>query len=434
MIWTLLVLAAIAGAQAHEPAEWVTYTPSVTPDRAGPPWRVHGAGGALEEGVLRLNPTGGYYIDDQPQFFDGSRNTVVEARLCVLERDKEATDNHSTAEIWVGGPQPNTSCVLYLRENAVSFHANYQPSIKIKATDMHTYRIWRDVPNKKAYLFLNNHAIPVLVCNLDAPHGHNINRILFGDSGGAADVSGVSEWAFVRWGYVDKIGPNPKDEVSNKVTLVAFGDSTTAPRGPLEVYPRLLEAELERLGIPARVINAGVGGNTTALARERFQKDVLAHTPELTIISFGINDAAIDVWKDATTPRVPIEEYEANLRHFIEKLRTIGSKTVLFTPNPLAWTPELKEMYGKPPYDPETNAGFNFMLERYTDTMRRVAAAENMPLVDMRKEFKERAERVGIERLLLDGMHPNDVAHRLIADRLLEYIVPLLANDDAAKE
>ncbi|MEA3364724.1 MAG: GDSL-type esterase/lipase family protein, partial [Candidatus Hydrogenedentes bacterium] len=372
MIWTLLCLAAVTGTPANDSAGWVTYTPTVTPDRAGPPWRTHREGGALEEDVLRLNPRGGYYIDDQPQFYDGSRNTIVEARLRVLERDKDAPGNHSAAEIWMGGPQPNTTCVLYIREDAASFNPNYQPAVKLDATTMHTYRIWRDVPNKKAYLFLDDTEAPVLVSELEAPHGYNINRILFGDSGGAADVSGASEWAFVRWGYISTSLITQKDHVSSKVTLVAFGDSTTAPRGPLEVYPRLLEAKLNNIGIPAQMVNAGVPGDTTALARQRFEKDVLTHKPHLAIISFGINDAAIDVWKDATTPRVPLEEYEANLHHFIKELREIGSKIVFFTPNPLAWTPVLKNRYGKPPYDPETNAGFNFMFERYVDAMRRV--------------------------------------------------------------
>lgn len=430
MIWTLLILAAMTGIPANDSAEWVTYTPTVTPDHAGPPWRTHREGGTLADGTLRLMSPNGYYIDAQPQFFDGSRNTVVEARPRILERDKEAPGNHSAAEIWIGGPQPNTSCVLYLREDAVSFNASYAPSFNIDATAMHTYRIWRDVPTKEALLFVDDAETPVLVSALAAPHGHNINRILFGDSGGSAEVSGASEWAFVRWRYVNRSLADPKAEVADPASIVAFGDSTTAPRGPLHVYPELLEGDLKKAGISARVINAGVPGNTTALARQRFEKDVLAHKPSITIISFGINDAAIDVWKGETKPRVPLEEYEANLRHFIEELRKIGSTVVFFTPNPLAWTPELKEMYGKPPYTTETDGGFNFMLEHYADAMRAVAAAENVHLVDVRKELAELGDRVGMDLLLLDGMHPNDDAHRRTADRLLECLVPLLTNND----
>ncbi len=418
------------------PAEWVTYSTTVTPDRAGPPWRLHREPGTLTGGILRLNPTGGYYIDDQPQFFDGSRNTVVEARLRVVERDRQSPGNHSAAEIWMGGPQPDTSCVLYIREDAVSFNAQYQPAVAVDAAQLHTYRVWRDLPNRKAYLFLDDAETPVLACSLEAPYGYNINRILFGDSGGAADVSGVTDWAFVRWGYIEK-SPNPPTRLSSSdvdVTIVALGDSTTAVRGPLLVYPGLLQEDLRDLGISARVVNAGVPGDTTATARERLQKDVLAHNPQLAIVSFGINDSAIDVSQGASTPRVAIEEYEANLRYIVAELRKIDSKAVLVTPNPLAWTPLLKDMYGKPSYDVSSDAGFNFMLEQYADVMRRVAAADNVPLVDTRNGLADLGQRAGIERLLLDGMHPNDIAHRFIADRILECITPLLEDGDARQE
>ena len=50
-------------------------------------------------------------------------------------------------------------------------------------------------------------------------------------------------------------------------TIVAFGDSTTAPRGGLTVYATLLQEQLAAKDRPLNVINAGVGGNTTAMAQ-----------------------------------------------------------------------------------------------------------------------------------------------------------------------
>ena len=56
--------------------------------------------------------------------------------------------------------------------------------------------------------------------------------------------------------------------------------------------------------------------------RERLARDVLADHPRAVVIQFGINDAAVDVWKrpPATTPRVPLAEYEQNLRWIITRL------------------------------------------------------------------------------------------------------------------
>jgi lysophospholipase L1-like esterase len=209
------------------------------------------------------------------------------------------------------------------------------------------------------------------------------------------------------------------------VTIVAFGASTTAVRGSTKVYASILQEELRNV----RVINAGVPGNTTEMARKRFEDDVLMHQPQIVIIQFGINDAAVDVWKTqpATEPRVSLERYEANLRHFVQTLKSKNARVVLMTPNPLRWTPKLKEMYGKPPYQPENVDGFNAPLAPYCEASRRVAREEGAELLDIQQAFVAHAQKRGVtvDSLLSDGMHPNDDGHRIEADLLRERILAL---------
>jgi len=208
------------------------------------------------------------------------------------------------------------------------------------------------------------------------------------------------------------------------LTIVAFGASTTAPRGSLIVYAMLLEWELTDEGRNVRVINAGKGSDNTVTARKRFEQDVLAHDPELVIIQLGINDSAIDVWRGVTEPRVPIADYERNLEHLVTTLKDRGSKVILMTPTPLRWTDKLKELYGKPPYDPGDPDGFSFLLKEYAERCRQVAARQGVPLADSFRAFQEYGEVEGqaVDDLLLDGMHPNDLGHEIEADLLLEQI------------
>lgn len=209
---------------------------------------------------------------------------------------------------------------------------------------------------------------------------------------------------------------------AQRATIVLFGDSTTAPRGDLAIFGRLLQEQLSGV----TVVNAGVGGNATTDARARFEQDVLARDPDVVTLAFGINDAAVDVWKGATLPRVPIENYRANLRYFAESLKERGCQPVLMTPNPLAWTPNLIELYGKPPYDPNSADGFNVLLAEYAEVVRSVAKEEGVPLIDVWQLFKDHQTRHPDESLLLDGMHPNQRGHRLIADALLKILPSVL--------
>ncbi len=208
--------------------------------------------------------------------------------------------------------------------------------------------------------------------------------------------------------------------------IVAFGDSTTAPRGDLRIYADILRDELPARGMPAEVFNAGVGGNSTGDGAARFQRDVLDRRPDVVILLFGINDAAADVWKGVTTPRVPVSAYRDNLAAFARALTARGARVILATPNPLAWTDKLRELYGKPPYRPDDPDGFNVLLRDYAAAARALAGDQRLALIDLFRDFEEAAREAGrsVGDLLLDGMHPNDAGHRLMADRFLSAITP----------
>jgi len=212
------------------------------------------------------------------------------------------------------------------------------------------------------------------------------------------------------------------DKPAQGPAIVLFGDSTTATRGSLRIFARILAEKLPKRGMDAVVINAGVGGNNTQQARKRFKGDVLDRKPDYVTIFFGLNDAAVDVWKGKTKSRVSVNGYDANLRFFVEKLREKGAKPILMTPNPTAWTPDLKERYGKAPYDPGDPECMNRILEGYVTVVRAVASDLDVPLVDVYQLFKKYAKTKPIQDLLLDGMHPNDTGHAMIAKELLPLI------------
>ena len=78
------------------------------------------------------------------------------------------------------------------------------------------------------------------------------------------------------------------------VHVFALGDSLTAGFGlprPLGFVPQL-EAQLRRHGIPARITNGGVSGDTAAqgLQRLAWTLDGLPRQPDLAIVALGAND------------------------------------------------------------------------------------------------------------------------------------------------
>jgi lysophospholipase L1-like esterase len=205
-------------------------------------------------------------------------------------------------------------------------------------------------------------------------------------------------------------------------TIVTFGDSTTAPRGPLKVYSALLEQSLDSNAF--RVINAGAGGNTTELARKRFEADVLKQSPAIVVIQLGINDSMVDVKQGRDKPRVSLDRYVENLTYFVTELRKINARVILMTPNSLRWTPQLKDIYGKPPYKVDDPDGLNVTIRDYADAVRKLAAKEKLELVDVFAEYETYAKAAGKSEddLLQDGMHPNDKGQKIVADKLIALI------------
>lgn len=215
------------------------------------------------------------------------------------------------------------------------------------------------------------------------------------------------------------------------IKLVAFGDSTTAPRGALRTYLDCLRHDLPMQDMEVAAVNAGTRGDTTARTKERFAKDVLNRHPDITIIQFGINDSTIDVWQTppATQPRVTLDQYIHNIEYFVKTLQAQDCKVILMTPNPMCWTRILKKIYGKPPYRPDDPDGFNMILRAYVADLRRLTRKLKLPLVDVYAAFQAHAQSKGqtIGDLLLDGMHPNNNGHRLVANLLIKEIIKIQA-------
>jgi acyl-CoA thioesterase-1 len=101
--------------------------------------------------------------------------------------------------------------------------------------------------------------------------------------------------------------------------ILAFGNSLFAGYGlqPEESYPARLEAALRARGVNARVINAGVSGDTTAAGLQRlaFTLDAQQTRPDLFILELGGNDLLRGLSPDET---------RANLAKILTELKRRG--------------------------------------------------------------------------------------------------------------
>jgi acyl-CoA thioesterase-1 len=104
-------------------------------------------------------------------------------------------------------------------------------------------------------------------------------------------------------------------------TIVCLGDSITAGYGLPEdrSYPALLQARLKAQGLPHRVVNAGVSGDTSAGGLARMDW-ILKQRVDVLLVALGGNDGLRGL--------AP-EQMERNLAAIVEKGQAAGAKVVL---------------------------------------------------------------------------------------------------------
>ena len=131
-------------AQVRLPAgrgEWTGYEGG-DPVDTSPSWTVHAAGGqVVSDGRVRLDPTGGYYVDDRAEIWDGGEDKLVEFRMRVVARAATGWPA-SAAEVWIGGPNRGTGCQVFFREDAVALDQSYNVAHKV---DTWEFVRWQNV-------------------------------------------------------------------------------------------------------------------------------------------------------------------------------------------------------------------------------------------------------------------------------------------------
>lgn len=207
------------------------------------------------------------------------------------------------------------------------------------------------------------------------------------------------------------------------VRIVAFGDSITNAVGHFDVTDetsfrgRLAEQLHQNLKKPVEIINAGVNGDITPWALKRFKRDVASHRPDLVTIFFGVNDAGFyrpQTDSFADTPRVDSDEFTSCLKQIVERVQALPASAILLTPLPM------NHHYWGVHHPQYVENGLNFLVERYAQRVRDVAAEFSVPLVDMYAYFSSHPET---KDLIPDGIHPNGEGHRMIAQLLLPVIL-----------
>ncbi len=156
-----------------------------------------------------------------------------------------------------------------------------------------------------------------------------------------------------------------------------------------------------------RVTNSGISGNTSRDLKNRFDRDVVNLNPQWVSICIGIND----VWRQFDSPALTdiccdLDEYEANLREMIEKIKDRVKGVFLITPYYIE--PNRKDM-------------MRARMDEYCAVCKKLAKEYGCIFVDFQQMFEDYCKIRHSSYLAWDRVHPNQIGATLMAREFLSH-------------
>ena len=198
---------------------------------------------------------------------------------------------------------------------------------------------------------------------------------------------------------------------------------------PLEQnYGRILSTKMK-----CQISNAAHFGNTLPRGVSKLERDVLRLNPDFVLLEYGGNDCDHNWQEVADNPdgthiaNTDFNEFETQLSELVTRLKKNQITPLLMNLPPidadryfdwisqnnsdkarkiLRWLGNVTRIY--------------WWQERYNAAIMSVAEQTHTDLIDVRSSFLKYPDFRDF--ICVDGIHPNENGHRLIADKILNYM------------
>ena len=181
-------------------------------------------------------------------------------------------------------------------------------------------------------------------------------------------------------------------------TVLVLGDSLSAGFG-IDVdqsWTTLLQERLEEQGYEHRVVNAGIGGDTSESGAARIGQAIETFGPELIVLELGGNDGLRGI---------PPSTMRENLRTIITTGTASGANVVMLG---IKIPPNYGQRY----------------IDEFENVFRELAAELNVPWI----EFFMEGVALNDELMQDDGIHPNATAQPILLDNAWPVIQTALSD------
>lgn len=196
--------------------------------------------------------------------------------------------------------------------------------------------------------------------------------------------------------------------IGDSITDISFNKRFNRTIKGKNVYALQVSKEIKRLAKSVKFYYKGIASNRTYHLYDRLTKDCVNLEPDKIIMLIGVNDA----WENYVPEQYPplTRPMEPHLKEIFRRIKCELPNTEVLVLLPFL----IDSVKEKLP--------FHKILDEFREKIENIAKENSAEIVDLQKVF-DKAQTICEPKLLaIDGIHPTNLGHKVIAKEVLNKI------------
>ena len=175
------------------------------------------------------------------------------------------------------------------------------------------------------------------------------------------------------------------------------------------IYALQLKKLFRKYSKNVKVDIKGIASNRTYHLYDRLTTDCINLKPDVIIMLIGVNDA----WENYVPENYPplLRPMEPHIREVYRRIRTELPDTQI-----LYLMPFMIDAV-------EEKLPFHKTLDEFREVLKNIAIENGAAVLDMQEVFYEAQKTCEPKALAIDGIHPTNLGHKVMADAVMERII-----------
>ncbi len=192
--------------------------------------------------------------------------------------------------------------------------------------------------------------------------------------------------------------------IGDSITDVKFNRRKRFTIKGKNVYALQLKKRFKKYSKNIKVEIKGIASNRTYHVYDRLTSDCISLKPDVVIMLIGVNDA----WENYVPEKYPplLRPMEPHIREIYRRLRTeLPNTQILYLMPFLIDAVEEKFPYHK-------------TLDEFREVLKNIALENGATVLDLQEIFYQAQKSIEPEKLAVDGIHPTNLGHKVMADAI----------------